>query len=323
MFRRVLVPLDGSGFAEAALPLAAAVVRATVAELELVSATDPLPPAVTGGGEVAGLAVPVAGEIPGAIPVTTQEYVERLRTERTTYLHETARRLREHLEVEAGVVLADDRPDRAVLRRVEETGADLVVMATHGRGPLERAWLGSVTDRVVRQLHVPVLLVRPVAEERPDLAAAPGVRRVVVALDGSELAEAGLKPAARLAKALGVPVTLLRAVGGRLELESPYIPHAAQAYQEHLDTERREASEYLGGAAEAVASYGARLGERLVVEGNAARAILDAADRDGDVVAMATHGRGGLKRLILGSVSDKVVRGALMPVLLVPPENPD
>jgi nucleotide-binding universal stress UspA family protein len=323
-FTRLLVPLDGSRFAEAALPLAAAVSRGSDAALELVSAYDPIPPPTAGGAEGAAMPVPVTVDSLGAVPVTAGEISESLRDQRTVYLRETARRLREGTGVDAAVGLLDGRADRAVLERVESSGADLVVMATHGRGPMERAWLGSVADRLVRQLHVPILLVRPVEGERPDLTAPVTVRRLLVTLDGSELAEAVLEPALRLAAALGVPVSLLRVIGARGGLESPYIPHAAQAYREQIQEERRDAVAYLNDVAGRLDGQGVEVAERLVEEGGAARAILGTADPDGaDVVAMATHGRGGVRRLVLGSVSDKVVRAAAGPVLLVRPREGD
>jgi nucleotide-binding universal stress UspA family protein len=320
MFTRVLVPLDGSDFAEAALPLAAAVSRASAAALELVSAYDPVPPPAATGAEGAAMVVP--GDTYGVIPVAGAEIGEALREERVTYLRDAARRLREGPGVEAEVALLDGRADRAIQERVKTTGADLVVMATHGRGTLERAWLGSVADSLVRQLHVPILLVRPVEGERPDLTVAAKARRVVVTVDGSDLAEAVLEPAAQLAAALGAPVVLLRAIGGGGGIESPYLPHAAEARREQLREERREAMEYLEAAARRLESLGAQVTDRRVEEGHAARAILQATDVEGgDVVAMATHGRGGLRRLVLGSVSDKVVRGAVGPVLLVRPDE--
>jgi nucleotide-binding universal stress UspA family protein len=324
MFTRVLVPLDGSKFAEAALPLAAAVSRSSSAALELVSAFEPIPPPPVSGAEGLAMAVPVQADALGALPVTAGEIEETLRDERTTYLRESARRLREHSGVEAEVALLHGRADRAILERVKSSGADLVVLATHGRGPMERAWLGSVADRLVRQLDVPILMVRPVEGEPPDPVVPSEVRRVVVTLDGSRLAEAVLEPAVKLAGALGVPVVLLRAIGAHGGIESTYLPHAAEAYREQIRGERQEATGYLDEVAGRLEGLGAEVAERRVEEGSAARSILQAADPAGaDVIAMATHGRGGLRRLVLGSVSDKVVRAALGPVLLVRPDEKD
>jgi nucleotide-binding universal stress UspA family protein len=325
MFTRLLVPLDGSEFAEAALPLAAAVSRAAGAALELVSAIDTTPPPPIGGLETG--AMPVQPDPLAAVPQVAAGVQESLREEREGYLRDAARRLRDRTGAEADVALLDGRADRAVLDRVAASGADLVVMATHGRGPMERAWLGSVADRLVRQLPVPVLLVRPVEGEPPALGGPVAFRRVLAALDGSALAEAVLEPAARLARALAVPLLPLRVISARGHLESPYLPHAAQAYREHIEEERRDAAAYLEDVARRLGERGVEVAEPVVEEGGAPRTILAAASAEGadgaDVIALATHGRGGLRRLVLGSVTDKVVRGAVGPVLVVRPREAD
>jgi nucleotide-binding universal stress UspA family protein len=131
-----------------------------------------------------------------------------------------------------------------------------------------------------------------------------------------------LDPALELAEALGLPVVLKRVIGVRMDLESPYIPHAAHAYQEQVEQERTEARQYLAKVGEMVSGRGATVAALDVDQGPAARTILDTIDADGrDVLAMATHGRGGLRRMLLGSVSDKVVRAATGPVLLVRPDG--
>jgi nucleotide-binding universal stress UspA family protein len=322
MLSRIVVPLDGSAFAETALPLAAALSRASGAATELVSAYDPLPPPSAGPAEAAALGVPVHADALGAVPITTAELSESLRDERTMYLRDAARRLREATEVDAEVVLVEGRADHAIRARVEASGADLVVMATHGRGALERAWLGSVADRLVRELHMPILLVRPIEGERVDLSVPIALNRMVVTLDGSKLAEGVLDTALELAEALGLPMVLKRVIGVRMDLESPYIPHAAHAYHDQVERERTEAREYLAQLAEDLRSRGATIAALDVDQGPAARTILDTLDPDGrDLLAMATHGRGGLRRMILGSVSDKVVRAAVGPVLLVRPDG--
>jgi nucleotide-binding universal stress UspA family protein len=324
MFARILVPLDGSKFAESALPLASAISRATGAALELVTAHDPVPPPMGGADTATDLAVPIHADALGAVPGAAGELHETARAERTSYLNDIARRLREGAGAEAEVTLLDGRADQAIMDRVEASGADLVVMATHGRGAMERAWLGSVADHLVRALRVPVLLVRPTDDQPAGLTVSPTPNRVVVSLDGSELAEAALEPAADLATALGVPLVLLRAVGGHMELGSAYIPHAAQEHKEHMEEERAEATAYLRTVADRLAGHDATIADVEVVAGSAVHAILDSVDpAGGDVIAMATHGRGGLRRLVLGSVTDKVVRGATGPVLVVRPEESD
>jgi nucleotide-binding universal stress UspA family protein len=208
--------------------------------------------------------------------------------------------------------------------QAEALGVDLVVLTTHGRGPLGRFWLGSVADALVRRLPVPALLVRP-QEGAP---AAEAVRHILVPLDGSPLAEQILEPAAALAELTGAAVTLLRVVG-------PVPPPGAEvpdglieeAVQQLLEKTAELQERVNAGASQGLETAAARLRERgLVVQTRVAvadapaPAILDAAREVGaDLIALATHGRRGLKRLLLGSVADKVVRGGTLPVLLLRP----
>ena len=89
------------------------------------------------------------------------------------------------------------------------TGADLIVMTTHGRGPLSRFWLGSVADELVRRATIPILLVRP-QEKAPDLSSEPILRHILIPLDGSALAEQALEPALALGKLMEADYTLVR-----------------------------------------------------------------------------------------------------------------
>jgi nucleotide-binding universal stress UspA family protein len=275
-----------------------------------------------GGETSASLIVPAGEQALTSAQVAADLSQGGLRRERQDYLRGLAERLREQAGVEATVVVLDGRADDAIRDRAREKAADLVVMATHGRGPMERAWLGSVADRLVRELSIPTLLVRPAEEAGRDLGAPPPARRVVVTLDGSPLAEVVLGPATDLAAALNVPVAFIRAIGGQLDFGSTYLPHAAQAYHQQVEAERAEAEAYLQAMTTRAGDAGVRIEGYEVVHGPAARTILGATEGEaGDILAMATHGRGGLRRLILGSVSDKVVRAADGPVLLVRPKD--
>ena len=97
------------------------------------------------------------------------------------------------------------------------SGADLIVMTTHGRGPLSRFWLGSIADEMVRLATTPVLLVRP-HEEALDLTSEPGVRHILIPLDGSDLAEQVLEPARVLGVFMQAHFTLLRVYGPLVDM---------------------------------------------------------------------------------------------------------
>jgi nucleotide-binding universal stress UspA family protein len=298
MIRTVLVPLDGSPFAEHALPLAVAIARRARAKLRLLTVHRP-PPA------------PLAAD--DARIYLEADLVSR-RAERT-YLRQQAARLRsEGLRTVVGAVLDPPVAD-AIAEYVRANCVDLVVMTTHGRGPLSRLWLGSVADRLIRTLTVPVLLIRP-REGEPVLAPSAG-HRVLLPLDGSQVAETALEPAAELARHLDLSLTLAKVVEPPPVIDGPVVYPAPWA-AELLETRRKESEDYLEDVADRLRARGFRVEAVVTVGAAVADALLELARADEiAVVAMSTHGRGGIQRLLLGSVTDKVVRAAARPVLVV------
>lgn len=184
----------------------------------------------------------------------------------------------------------------ALVRYVDDHDIGIVVMTTHGRGGLERAWLGSTTDCMVRHCPAPVLLIRPSDATREVTPASDGVfNRLLVALDGSDIAEDALVAALGLGITEDASVVLMRAVS------SPN--HAVD--------------EYLAGVARSTVLVGREVETRVVTDRDPASAIMETARAlDADLIVMGTHGRGGLKRIIVGSVADKVVRGTHRAVLV-------
>jgi nucleotide-binding universal stress UspA family protein len=199
--------------------------------------------------------------------------------------------------------------------------ADLVVMTTHGRGPLSRAWLGSVADQLVRSLAVPILLVRP-RETASELRGEPALRHILIPLDGSALAEQMVRPAVALGTVMQADYTLFQVVPHvRLPGFDPTGSELSETTEPPLlGQHRREAEYYLDQIADGLRAQGRRVQTRVVVHPHAAAAILEEVQARGiDLLALATHGRGGLPRLLLGSVADKVLQGAAIPVLLYRP----
>lgn len=295
MFRRVMVPLDGSSFAEAALPLGRGLAERAQAHLELVTVHEPIPAFAQADWEA-----------------SAREWSEN-------YLEEVTRRLGEvHGRIESTVLaglVAEQLEERA-----EETGADLLVMATHGRGTLSRAWLGSVADHFVRHSPCPVLLVRPDGDEEVDLTSLAEISRILVPLDGSSFSEAVLEQAGDLATLFGAELTLLQVVAYPLEIASPYLPHTVQMNQQVVERARTSASEYLEGVAGRFREDGVDTDVRVLVDTQAGHGILRAAEEIGaDLITMSTHARTGVSRAFLGSATDKVVRGSHCPVFLVRP----
>jgi nucleotide-binding universal stress UspA family protein len=205
----------------------------------------------------------------------------------------------------------------------KEIRADLTILASHGRGPVARAWLGSVADRFVRASSAPVLLVRAADEApEPDLATDVPLTRVLVPIDGSRRSEAALEPAAELAGSDGVEYVLLRVVESPHVLGSLWFPHAVELTEEQIQSVRDAAQEDVDAVARRLADDGYSVEPIVEFGAPVAAVVLDlAARRTPDLIAISTHGHGGVRRLVLGSVTDKVVRGAECPVLIVRPRD--
>jgi nucleotide-binding universal stress UspA family protein len=306
MYRNLLVPVDGSPFAEHALPLALSVARRAVARLQLVH-----------------VHVPFANVDPEGFSYYAQSLETQVMTEQRVYLDCLVQRVKDVSDVPVTATFLEGDVVASLRATTGSTDTDLVVMTTHGRGPFQRFWLGSVADALVRDLAVPLLLLRP--HEGPvDLAGEPGVRHFLLPLDGSALAEQVLEPAFLLGGLLGADYTLLRVIKslspvahpvGARDLGKPAKTMLAQVEAALLE-QGRTAEEYLKRIARRFGDAGEHLQARVVTDFSPAHAILEAAQTGIDLVALATHGRRGLSRLLLGSVADKVLRGVTVPMLV-------
>ncbi len=292
MVRRVLVPLDGSAFAEQALPFATSIARRAGASLHVVRVHVPPAPLYCNS------------EFVPELPVDTA-----VREGEIAYLDGILKQLSETVPGSVSRNIVDGLVGDALYDHAVATGADLVVMATHGRGPVSRFWLGSVADMLVRRLPMPILLIRP-DENTPHSANDVSMRRILITLDGSEAAEQILGPATELGSLTNAEYLLLRVV------ESDAIA-ARQFPVLQVDHITREAQTYLDAVADRLLARSLRVETRVMINRSPATAILDAAQAWGaDLIALETHGRGGIARLGLGSVADKIVRGGLTPLLL-------
>jgi nucleotide-binding universal stress UspA family protein len=312
MIRSILVPLDGSTFSEHALPLALTIARRSGASLQLLRVQPP--PASLYTEPPLFVEDDKLGE----------RFRQRLREQDFKYLEDVIRRL-ETLSGVIAIPLVREGDVADVIRdQVMNGDIDLVVMTTHGRGPLGRMWLGSVADELVRTLPAQVLLVRP-TEEEPDLSREPALHRLVLPLDGTGPAERIIEPAVELGRLMDAKYTLLRVVTppppswvaargvDRAETTGDLI-NRIEASQDQV---RREAERYLEGVAEGLRARGLDVQTCVLVEEQPAEGILDEVRREGgDLIALETHGRRGLARLFLGSVADKLVRGGSVPVLV-------
>lgn len=293
MYRQILVPLDGSAFAEASLPLALEISRRTGADLHLATVLEPVTSFAYEGWE-------------GAAVEWSQQYLDDVL---------------DRIEGQGG-----GKIDHTVLnghtvemlqKEAELHEADLVVMASHGRGALSRLWLGSVADGFVRQTHLPVILVRPEEGAEPVEDFTHSFQTLLIPLDGSELSESALAHAREFGELFDSAYHLTRIVSYPIDIASPYLPHTAQLNQQVLEDAKKGAADYLETHAEQLRRRGLRVTTSVVVDAQAGQGIIAETEAVGaDMVAMATHGRKGLSRVMLGSAADKVLRGIHTPLLL-------
>lgn len=312
MYETILVPLDGSPFGEQVLPLAAGLARAQEATIELLR-----------------VHVPILADY-GTEAFMNARQDDALREDASAYLDGVAAGIEGARAQRTTVVLADDRSvAHAICHEADSHASVLVAMTTHGRTGLTRSLVGSVADGVLRHTTRPLLLWRSTGRTPPLPA---HVAHVLVALDGSEHAEAVLPHAAALADAFRARVTLLRLVGRSLSVRDdmvalPIYPlftyGSAVAVADTAATQAaaQEARRYLERIAGQLRRerHGLAVNIRVNVQENVGAGILSAvAETGADLVAMTTHGR-GMTRLVTGSTVDTVMRGRYGATLLLRP----
>ena len=302
-FDAIVVPLDGSSFAEQALPVASMLARSAAATLHLVLVHQPFIVSYTSGAAI----------VDGVLDAQS-------RAANNAYLDAVMERLTGTSNLPVVATVLDGPIAHAITDYCAAFGSGLLVMTTSARGRLARMWLGSVADGVIRRSTLPVLLLRPAASAEDE---APALRTMTILLDGSTQAEQVCGPATRLGKLLGCCYRLVQVVEPARLIG--YAPHARSIGMEAELTRRlqQEAAEYLDDVAAMLRQTGARVETVVLVDREPARALVEhARHTSSDLIALTTHGRGGIARLLVGSVADKVVRGADQPVLVFHP-GPD
>jgi nucleotide-binding universal stress UspA family protein len=295
MFKTILVPLDGSILAEQALAPAAELARRTDANVILVRAPN-MEPAYATAGSAYGLIYPEQSV--GQASAEARDYLKSIQTSRAARGGSVR------------TVVAEGDPAGAIVDVASQAKADIIVMSSHGHTGLTRWLLGSVAEKVLRAAGCPVLVVR---SQR-------AIQRVLITLDGSELSGQALAPAFETAAALGASVTLLRVVRELHTEELRGLDQFKTGLGQRLVQEIRDDAEYyLRNVIEAFDGLGPQINHE-VRSGPAANAILEYAENHAiDLIAMATHGRTGLRRWVYGSVTEKVLRAADYSMLVVRP----
>ncbi len=296
-FETLLIPTDGSEPAEIAARRGFDLAEALEATVHVLSVADSS--VATGAG--------YSGDSPSIR--------KRLRNTAT----DRAGRLRDEA-VERGLdttaVTREGIPANEIVDYADEHGVDAIVIGTSGRGGLSRSIVGSVADKVVRTASVPVLTITPSAAS--GAASARTVDSLLLPTDGSETAEVAIERGLALAAHLQATVHFLSVVDSDL---TDTLATVSDDDVDHSSTLLERANTHLETLATDARDRDLEVVTRAKA-GSPAEEIVDYAEsEDIDLIAMGTAGRGGFSRMLLGSVTDAVVRTATVPVMTVRPDS--
>jgi nucleotide-binding universal stress UspA family protein len=298
LFKKILIPLDGSENSEAVIPFAAEIARQSGGELVFVTAVQQV----------------------GVWDATMSlQVLDRETQVATEYLEDRSKKA---IEAGAKVTTKIARGDAAesVLAAADETGADLLAITTHGRSGITRWLFGSVATHIIEHAKVPVLVLRP-REGEDKGAPGPVVKKILVPLDGSEVAQSILPVVEGFAKTMGASVVLFTAVAP-LAAYPGFETSGAAAIGEVVQGLQEQAEQTMARIAKEVQARGIETSYVVALETAVEGTVRAADDLNVDLIAIATHGRGGVERIVLGSVADGVIRrSADVPVLVVRPQK--
>lgn len=301
MFTRLLIPLDGSKTAEQVMPWARVFAEGFKLPVELLAVID-VETLLTSADKAHHY----------------DKLVEQMSGDSRAYLERISGRLagaRVRRSIEQG------RTAELIVKKAEAGKATLIAMTTHGRSGLKRWLLGSVAEKVLRATTHPVLLVRAGHEGVTEQTAS--LTSVIVPLDGSEWAETVLPTVIRIAKKLRLEVFLIRVYdnpySGFISGGGPYAVNVDELTKDIRD----QARNYLEAKMAELRKRGVEDVSYLLQEGIAADQIVSVAEQTPEsLIVMCSRGRSGVKRWVLGSVTETVVRHAANPVLVVRPDLP-
>jgi len=303
MYKVIMVPTDGSGFDREAIRVALRIAERCDAKVRLVR--------VLATGSYFGMAATVEGTAIAA------EVEHSERDKALSELYALAAECRATSKADITVDLHAGPIGDVLQGYARRNEVDLIVISTHGRSGISRLSLGSVTDSLIRHTTIPVLVVKPPTSYlNPQVSQA--FKRIVVPLDGSTLAEQILPRVLALAKLEEAEITLLNVLipqsYSQKEIVDPSLPW--------WDKDISHAQAYLFRVAGRLRRNGVAVTTDIVIGENVASAIGDFAGREkADLIAIATHGRGGLARMLRGSVADAVMHSSRLSMLVFKPDQ--
>lgn len=295
MYEKVLVALDGSKLSEGILPYARFIAAKLNVAVELLHVIDIAAPRASSADQ----------------QIRHENVIAAEQKNSMDYLKKVAASFADAAATKCAVKIG--KPAEVIVDRAATHARMLIAMTTHGRSGINRWLLGSIADKVLHAAANPLLLVRG-ADESEKLAVPP-VKKIMVALDGSPLAEMVLPHASELAAKMGLGVVLTRVFG----VPTPAFAEDYGTYVEELwEQVETETQEYLDDKAKQLQRQGLTDVTVKSVAGFASEKLIELAHESGEtLVAMCTHGRSGVNRWVLGSVTDRVVRHLGGPVLII------
>jgi nucleotide-binding universal stress UspA family protein len=300
MYKVIMTPVDASLRETPALTVAAMLARQLDATLHLVRV----------------LAPPIVAQRVqqiNPVDITEEDLSAEVEAHRAN-LEALGAEVERNSEVRVHTTLMVGRVTQTLRDHADEIGADVIVMSSHSHGGLKRLNLGSVTDYLIRNTHIPVLVVKPDAafvDEGPEATA-----RFVVPLDGSAMAEQIVPEVAALATALNASVTLLHVVTPQTYAQKRIVQPGLPWW----DADIAAANKYLSGQADFLAASGVTVAKDVILNADVPFAILDYSIRNrANCIAVATNGVGGLRRFVFGTVADEVTRKSPISLLVFHP----
>lgn len=299
MFKKILVPLDGSTLAERAVAPAVALAKQTKGTVILLQA--PVFDLVVSHPVAGGYGVLLPEQSSAEAFETAENYLNQIKSQH------------ERPFVTISILTQEGDPASIIVDTAISEKADLIIMSTHGRSGLDRFIMGSVTEKVLQHAPCPVLALRDKET----------IGNVLITVDGSPLSEMAVKPGLELARGLSAKVILLR-----VDNKDSYLDQRELEEINHLEPGLAE--QIMDGFYNRIPDYLQRLLsnykekgdviDTLVAEGEPAASVLRVAQEyEADVIVMATHGRTGLRRWLYGSTTHKVLRTAKRSMLVVRP----
>lgn len=311
MYRRMLVPLDGSQLAETVCTYATELAGRLDIDVVLLHVSSPT---------VQGLVSMELAYIEHMAELAKHQVKE---TQKKTDGEQKSKPVKVTGELVVGYA-ADE-----ILRYAEENAIDLIVLASHGRSGLKRWTVGSVAGKVMSSSKIPVWLIQAGTHEEIPYDKWPG-RTLIVPLDGSELAESVLPHVETLAAQRGtepVDVVLVR-IAEPMNIPTYYSPDMSGVslnwgnfIQQETIRRKQAAKDYLAEVEKRLKKKNIAV-KSVVIEGKPNDEVVDYANKTPfSMIIMATHGRSGLSRLVYGSVAANILHGATRPIFIVKPQG--